>query len=261
MPLCSYPASSYLLSLLVLRINDGLSHIRRLFWLDSSREIMAIVTSSNYSNTGYYNRNIFISNLSPPVKKQEHLWGNFYRRDIICCVQVLNVLLLRDCGRDSELQSQRMVQGWLQTDTDLGICIWLWVCKLIYACLWHRQGVPTAWLPAQGRWSEVVLPSGEMFGNGYKLRWCISLVQQYFKEFSNLFVHQYHEIPCMQTVILNIAKQQNVIQILQIFQKCSHQIYPGNSLVVQWLRIYLAMWGMWVQSLGVELRSHELQSE
>lgn len=109
MPLCCHPASSYLLSLLVLRINDGLSHIRRLYWLDSSREIMAIVTSSNSSNTGYYNRNLSISNLSLPVKKQGHLWGNFYRRDIICCVQVLNILLLRDWqgGGDCELQSQR----------------------------------------------------------------------------------------------------------------------------------------------------------
>ena len=70
---------------------------------------MAIVTSSNSSNTGYYNRNLSISNLSLPVKKQGHLGGNFYRRDIICCVQVLNVLLLRDWqgGGDCELQSQR----------------------------------------------------------------------------------------------------------------------------------------------------------
>ena len=32
----------------------------------------------------------------------------------------------------------------------------------------------------------------------------------------------------------------------------------GTSLVVQWLRIHLAMQGMWVLSLVREVRSHQL---
>ena len=34
----------------------------------------------------------------------------------------------------------------------------------------------------------------------------------------------------------------------------------GTSLVVQWLRIHLAIYGIWVQSLVKELRSHMLHS-
>ena len=34
------------------------------------------------------------------------------------------------------------------------------------------------------------------------------------------------------------------------------KLTPGTSLVVQWLRIYFAMQGTWVQSLVLELRSH-----
>ena len=34
----------------------------------------------------------------------------------------------------------------------------------------------------------------------------------------------------------------------------------GTSLVVQWLRIHLAMWGTWVQPLVEELGSHMLSS-
>ena len=34
----------------------------------------------------------------------------------------------------------------------------------------------------------------------------------------------------------------------------------GTSLVVQWLRIHLAIHGTWVQSLARELRSHMLHS-
>ena len=122
MPLCSHPSCSYLLSLLVLRINDGISHIRKLFWLDSSRETMATVTSPNSFNTGYYNRNLFISNLSLPVKKQGHLWGSFYRRDIICCVQVLNVCFwgIGGGGRGGTVNSNHKQSGLRMTSN------WYW---------------------------------------------------------------------------------------------------------------------------------------
>ena len=36
---------------------------------------------------------------------------------------------------------------------------------------------------------------------------------------------------------------------------------PGKSLVVQWLRTYLLMEGMWARSLSKELRSHVPQQE
>ena len=42
------------------------------------------------------------------------------------------------------------------------------------------------------------------------------------------------------------------MQVFTVFLK----VMEGTSLVVQWLRVCLAMWGMWVWSLVVELRSH-----
>lgn len=165
MPLCCHPASSYLLSLLVLRINDGLSHIRRLYWLDSSREIMVIVTSSNSSNTGYYNRNLFISNLSLPVKKQGRLWGNFYRRDIICCVQVLNVLLLRDwqggggtVNSNHKESGPRMTSNWYWPwNMYLSVSLYTDVCMSV-----TQAGSTHSLAPSSG---EVIRGNSSQWGN------------------------------------------------------------------------------------------------
>lgn len=69
---------------------------------------------------------------------------------------------------DCELQSQRGSKDDFKVDTDLGthaLSVSLYTDMCIAR---HRQGVPTAW--PQLRRSSVILPNGEMFGNGYKLK-------------------------------------------------------------------------------------------
>ena len=49
---------------------------------------------------------------------------------------------------------------------------------------------------------------------------------------------------------------------LIIFRPCTQEnkkCSQGSPVLVQWLRIHLAMQGIWVQSLFSELRSHILQ--
>ena len=71
-----------------------------------------------------------------------------------------------------------------QTGFDLRTNTGVWICALVGACLCHRQELTIAWLPAPRKWSKVVFPSGEKFGNGNKLRWCIVSLEWTFKDFS-----------------------------------------------------------------------------
>ena len=58
------------------------------------------------------------------------------------------------------------------------------------------------------------------------------------------------------TIYLHVVRgyciEQDRYRIFLSLQK----VLLGTSLVVQWLRIYLAMQGMWVQSLVGEVRFH-----
>ena len=70
-----------------------------------------------------------------------------------------------------------------------------------------------------------------MFGNGYKRGWCIS-VQQSFKGFSILFVHQYHEIPCMQMLLLLLLlllllSRFSRVQLCATPETAAHQASPS----------------------------------
>ena len=57
----------------------------------------------------------------------------------------------------------------------------------------------------------------------------------------------------------NISASQIQWYIKIITHQDQKGFIPGTSLMVQWLRTYLAMQGMWVWSLVRELRSHKSQ--
>ena len=50
--------------------------------------------------------------------------------------------------------------------------------------------------------------------------------------------------------------QKNKYHVISLMWNLKYD--TGTSLVVQWLRIHLAMQGSWIQSLAEELRSHML---